>query len=960
MNRIAKITWPARICVTLFWFAVVSDIVPGFAALIDAEVWRTNHAADPLLAAFADGVMLCVLAALLVSCLRPNASQHTARRIWLGRLGWCGRILTLVFWIGAQSHYFASGVLTDTEVGLTNTVADPMLAAFASGLLLAVLCGALKDGYIRLVVTKKARTSASRAEPAPGFADTHTETARDGATRIGTSLVEAAAPIPSSPLRHQPSADSPRPIASHETTLQSEPWETDGPVVATEVEDGITIRPAPVTTDHLSNGEFCADTDDDIAGQIAPPPVPEEAGEIAAELIPADTPDDVAETVEESTIRVSTITPVAEIPSEAVQEIHNEALPHAEEAVAEPEMPAKDVLLAEDIPAHTDHPVQDADILTEILDEADAVNTEDVATTQAPDDATAADVLPEDKVTEALSDVQAQVPAADTEPLPPVDQESALADSAIDDDLLDDGLAEAEISVDIEPEDATAPHTDILPGAADAEGGLLPMAETAQEEPAADIMVPEETLTARAEDVLTADEQTASEDLTALTASDEEESTPVPLLSADAAADTPPLPSAKAIGAEEDPGQLCATEEVEADDAQLTALFDSSEDEAPALTIEDDTPPPQTSVDEDRPPADVAEEQAEPAAAVILPFVLAVSDTPVESADAEDETTDIVLPVSPEDDTEPVVLADETADGTQDNVIDLVLRGHIAESVTESLPPVTSEPETVQVQELPLARFEYWDRQNSFKTWQVAWLWHDWEPNEKDPVGTPTAARYLWLEEHLDSGKITGVERLADGWKNADIPRQSLIDYVVACGHRPKFLFPEERSWLASRLRTWQSRDVSLAELSSYMTYSDVKLTLYKILRIINSDAVAAEVKSAMRRGLCEGVARRVSGHITYGYERIPRHAWRRLNIDWLGNVSGGGQSYCGLMVKFRDGYLENPSAPEQTSSAIEAYGEIDRYLRDPQQQDTPDQDGDEPPQDPHLQSPDRSAGGRG
>jgi hypothetical protein len=129
------------------------------------------------------------------------------------------------------------------------------------------------------------------------------------------------------------------------------------------------------------------------------------------------------------------------------------------------------------------------------------------------------------------------------------------------------------------------------------------------------------------------------------------------------------------------------------------------------------------------------------------------------------------------------------------------------------------------------------------------------------------------------------------------------------------------------KLREWRKLEVDPATLGEYKGYGETKLELYKVLQIINSDAVAAEVKDAMLKGGAVGIARRQYAGISYAYERIPRLAWRHLAIDWIGNVTGRNVAYTGLLVKFADGYYGKPA--ERPSEAVEAYDAIERYVRD-------------------------------
>ncbi len=225
------------------------------------------------------------------------------------------------------------------------------------------------------------------------------------------------------------------------------------------------------------------------------------------------------------------------------------------------------------------------------------------------------------------------------------------------------------------------------------------------------------------------------------------------------------------------------------------------------------------------------------------------------------------------------------------------------------------------------AQWEKWDRKNAFKAWQVAWLWNGWEPVSENMKGKPSLATYQRFERDLEEGLVEDAKRGEKGWKTAEISRQALVDYALGLGERPLFLFAEDRSWMSRKLREWRKLEVDPATLSEYTGYGETKLELYKVLQIINSDAVAAEVKNAMLKGGAVGIARRQHAGISYGYERIPRAAWRHLAIDWIGNVTGRNVAYTGLLVKFKDGYYGKPA--DRPSEEVEAYDAIERYVRD-------------------------------
>jgi hypothetical protein len=340
------------------------------------------------------------------------------------------------------------------------------------------------------------------------------------------------------------------------------------------------------------------------------------------------------------------------------------------------------------------------------------------------------------------------------------------------------------------------------------------------------------------------------------------------------------------------------------------------------------------------PTAPEAEPVVENVATIEIPSCAATACEPqTELADVEPVSREVLAPqIAP---LEPTVFATTEPEPIKSRPI-MVIASPAHREIPAPAAPTTEtiEPErapkkrAAPIAELAMpnpvvqlaARFEHWDTAATIKTWQVAWLWNDWEPVSEFIKGKPCFATYLRLEEHLEAGLIDGAVRGEDGWKNTELSRQALVDYALTLGERPKFLFVEQRTWLSRQLREWRKLDIDFSETESYGSYGDAKLMLYKVLQIINSDVVAAEVRKAMRQGGCEGIARRERDGIAYGYERIPQGAWPWLSIDWIGNVTGRKVRYIGLLLKFKDGYLKGT---QETTTAVEAYDTIETYVRD-------------------------------
>jgi hypothetical protein len=101
-----------------------------------------------------------------------------------------------------------------------------------------------------------------------------------------------------------------------------------------------------------------------------------------------------------------------------------------------------------------------------------------------------------------------------------------------------------------------------------------------------------------------------------------------------------------------------------------------------------------------------------------------------------------------------------------------------------------------------------WDQIQKVELFQAAYLWADQTP--PTVVGRMTAnimAHYQMLEQAIEDQVIPLVERKIDGRSysitnptpNTKIPRSSLVRFAEKIGHKPKFLFPEERGTAQSK-----------------------------------------------------------------------------------------------------------------------------------------------------------------
>ncbi|MGB8601882.1 MAG: hypothetical protein WCD42_06770 [Rhizomicrobium sp.] len=884
MNRIANIIWTARLCVAVFLLSVLFNIFPDFGALIDAEEWLANHSFDPVVVAFATGLVAIFL---------------LSADVWLAL-----RIVVALFWIACQGHSVPDHLgLTDAAQWLVIHSADSMLTAFAAGLTLATLAspGLWRAAWARLPApSRKTASPAHRQEPtapahqAPVPSENPTNWAA-AETALATAAAAQPEPWDIEPDTTTDAADEPditAPISAAPETATFVPVVDETPPhiqTATRVSEPdiapilpagsepvldstqLTVCPVSEPPTH----DLAPQTQDETAAYVL---MDEAVAEHSAEVAPDATPDVAPLVTPDRLAPEITITPVVEAtPAPAVLSPVDLAPVTIKTAPATPAPEPWEITPTVTIEVPAQHGV--AETTAEAPLTAAEVKPEPIASpTVASVSSSDALVLP---ASAAIAETTRVIPyTAPHQPTPPPETHPVAAEPW---ELAPTVSVEAETD---QPVADAAPDDDAIP---------LPAAEDTALPP------PPPEVTAAASVVLSSAQATKAETvpLAKLAVGDVQSPPPSETVAE-------PMPVAKAVS---ETITVAAAPEAIATIlpvAPPTATDQSAEDAADIL--------PDTVTEEEAAPIPISPTEDLPVVqqAVELESDL-LAETIGEEADLTADAVETDLP-APERD----ISAEDAATAANDDPALPVTAFDV-----EPLPEPTLLPDMPPPTP---ARYDYWDAQPSFETWQAAWLWNAWEPREDDPVGSPSTARYLRLEEHLEKGMIRQVTEAPDGWMHARLPRQNLIDYAVACGERPKFLFPEERSWLASRLRVLQSRDVPLQELEGYLPYNEVKLALYKILRIINSEAVAKEVKASMRRGICEGVARRISGDITYGYERIPRLTWRRLTIDWLGNVSGGGHRYSGLMVKFKDGYLDLPQTP---TSAVAAYDAINSYLRE-------------------------------
>lgn len=905
---------------------VLCGAFPDFDILIDLEEWLVNHLPTPLAVCFATGLMaVFVLAA----------------DIW-----WAIRLTIALLWLATLFAPLPSGPVTaHLAFWLTTHTYDSFLTAFTVGLSVATLAS---PGLWRSLFTK------ARATPKP-------------------HQTVAAQHAPAVPIEPWSAISGPEAPATEEAeeTAKPEPW---------DIAPTVTIDTGIVIAEPVAEPIFALPAEETHPEQL--PSAPQAETTITTPLAkeipsPAAEPWDVAPTVATDSTVQTGLPPVAETASShETEDVHTESLPvtSAESTVsakAETTVEPWDLTPTETTDTETAAVVSPVESTIHLqATETRPEHVPALAPAPQPVAAPVEEIRSEHVPTPAQAETTIHTPAvkAETAPEPWDIAPTVAVETAVQTGLIP--VQEAGI-----PAAAAEARTEILP--VPPVESVLPL-RTAQETVVPEIPAPtkaEATIHIPSAQVeITPEPWELAPTVPTETAADVSvslvEST-VPLLAPEPRAEqihveeipseqlptpvqaettihTPEAPQPISAEPWELPPTVSPEDETRSEDAVAEAIPEDNsgpeateiqteiaettipaaavtEEDSPATaavqTEEKDSPVDAVQADEAAPPAQMPEEDDTSVNVVeteTLPDATAITDEeeqPAPSVETDLPTPDMIGDADVQDFTAAfaTIAAGNDSDALQVVAYDI-----------EPLPEPTLQPDMPPPAP---ANYAYWDNQTHFQTWQAAWLWHDWEPRTEDPAGPPCTARILRLEDHLEKNMIRQVVPHKDGWMYAELPRQSLIDYAVACSERPKFLFPEERSWVSSRLRSLQGRDVPLHALTGYMPYNEVKLALYKILRSINSEAVATEVRAAMRKGLCDGVARRISGTITYGYERIPRMMWRRLKIDWLGNVSGGGHRYSGLMVRFRDGYLDTPQA--EPPSAVEAYGAIDSYLRE-------------------------------
>ncbi len=102
---------------------------------------------------------------------------------------------------------------------------------------------------------------------------------------------------------------------------------------------------------------------------------------------------------------------------------------------------------------------------------------------------------------------------------------------------------------------------------------------------------------------------------------------------------------------------------------------------------------------------------------------------------------------------------------------------------------------------IPLERqitdFSHWDAMLSFQVWQVAWLWRELEPRGQPSDGTPVYSTFQLIKQDLKLGIIPDKKRDKNkSWMGTGLTREELLAYAESRKERPKFLYPEMRSWL--------------------------------------------------------------------------------------------------------------------------------------------------------------------
>ena len=193
------------------------------------------------------------------------------------------------------------------------------------------------------------------------------------------------------------------------------------------------------------------------------------------------------------------------------------------------------------------------------------------------------------------------------------------------------------------------------------------------------------------------------------------------------------------------------------------------------------------------------------------------------------------------------------------------------------------------------SNLDSWDKVQNFPVWQVAWLWSDLEPQATDAKteGTNAYPTFRKLKEDLNNGHVKGAEKIDDSWLWTTLSRQQLIDYALDIGEQPKFLFPEQREWVLSRVvRSWLSKELPHDKIHEYQSISEVNFGIYSYFSEKGQQVSTTDLDQTMQKWLVNGeweaIGRRDRDGLLFHYEKISKKQWKKLRFDFVGASTDG------------------------------------------------------------------------
>ena len=192
------------------------------------------------------------------------------------------------------------------------------------------------------------------------------------------------------------------------------------------------------------------------------------------------------------------------------------------------------------------------------------------------------------------------------------------------------------------------------------------------------------------------------------------------------------------------------------------------------------------------------------------------------------------------------------------------------------------------------ANFIEWDKVQKISVWQVAWLWQDLEPQDKNPVGGAAYPVFQWLKEALEKKLIKNAEQVNDSWIESRLNRQDLVDYAIKKGERPKFLYPNQRKfWLIKFLKNFIDKNGLIGNATDYLGVSQYYMALHENMTVTE---VNAQLMADIKIGKATAIGRPKRDGIFWQHELIPKN-----KIDEVSGLNFFyGADYSDIKIKYR------------------------------------------------------------